>query len=442
MKKLFVLCLAVCMLVGVLAAPAYADQPVRVLIDDENITFDVNPVVMEGRLLVPVRKVVESMGGDVTWNERNRTVTIEKDGTTIVLVIDSRIAKVNDADRVLDVPARVIKGWTMVPLRFVSENLNAKVSWDQNNRKITVNTPVNIDETALALLLKANDKSKEVRKFKADLSGSMTMDMTTPEGTETVQMGLVGVLRVNAGGPAFSYKGKATLSQRAFNRELNLEFILVDNVMYFKDPFTGKWDKQKLEQEDTVPMNNLLSQSVSNQVYFDEFFKEGKAAGLFRNISFAGDRNINGVETTGVYVEVNGLKLASLLREIAAGTGGSDGNSQGGTDTGKQAAQDQAVPDQASPDAAAQAAAEAVTMDKIKYTMWIGKQDNNVYGYDIEFRMKMKNPDTSEERVFSETAAEIVLSLTIDEINQPQDITAPKVDETGESGLPGLNSFR
>jgi len=70
------------------------------------------------------------MGAEVTYNDATKQVLIAKDDTEILLTIGSQEAYVNGEKIMLDVPAMIIEGRTMVPLRFISESMNATVEWD------------------------------------------------------------------------------------------------------------------------------------------------------------------------------------------------------------------------------------------------------------------------------------------------------------------------
>ncbi len=96
------------------------------------------PVIVDGRTLVPVRFISEALGAKVDWDGDTRTVTIELDGKTMKLVIDSTDADVAGANVALDVPAQIINDSTMVPIRFISENFGAKVDWDGDTQTVTV----------------------------------------------------------------------------------------------------------------------------------------------------------------------------------------------------------------------------------------------------------------------------------------------------------------
>ncbi|PRO67214.1 copper amine oxidase N-terminal domain-containing protein [Alkalicoccus urumqiensis] len=93
-----------------------------------------NGKIEEGRVLMPLRAVVEGGGGEITWDQGTRTVTIEYRDTTIELPINSRTARVNGESVSLDVPARVERGTTFIPLRFFGETLNRPFLWRQQTK--------------------------------------------------------------------------------------------------------------------------------------------------------------------------------------------------------------------------------------------------------------------------------------------------------------------
>jgi len=126
----------------------YCDEhPVTLQIEGETIPTkdeDVPPLIVASRTLIPARAFFEAMGATVDWDAKNRIVTVEDDGVSIELVIDSPIAKVEGKATTLEVPAMIIdhdedgNGSTMVPLRFVSEGLGAEVSWVESTRTANI----------------------------------------------------------------------------------------------------------------------------------------------------------------------------------------------------------------------------------------------------------------------------------------------------------------
>ncbi|MDI4649717.1 copper amine oxidase N-terminal domain-containing protein [Cohnella hashimotonis] len=97
--------------------------------------------LQNNRVLIPLRAVSENLGADVQWDQPSKQITITREGTTIVLTLDSPNVSVNQTLVTLDVPARLFYGgMTYVPLRFVSQTLGAEVGWDQQARQATITT--------------------------------------------------------------------------------------------------------------------------------------------------------------------------------------------------------------------------------------------------------------------------------------------------------------
>lgn len=104
--------------------------PIHLVVDDQALVSDVAPVNVHGRLLLPARLVAERLGGTATWDPDHRQVRIVRQLDVILLTIDSAEALVNGETTKLDVPAILIDGRTMVPLRFVATALGATVRYD------------------------------------------------------------------------------------------------------------------------------------------------------------------------------------------------------------------------------------------------------------------------------------------------------------------------
>lgn len=98
---------------------------IMVYVNNTPVTFDVQPRMVDGRVLVPVRKVSEALGAAVSFN--GMKVILRLEGKTIELTIDSAEAIVNGRSVRLDAPAAIVDGRTLVPLRFISENLDKAV---------------------------------------------------------------------------------------------------------------------------------------------------------------------------------------------------------------------------------------------------------------------------------------------------------------------------
>ena len=109
-------------------------------VDGISYILDAVPFVKAGvnRTLVPVRFVSEALGAKVDWKAQTRQVVIKDGGTEIVLAIGSDKVMVNGVEKALDCPAEIVGSRTFVPLRFVSETLGAKVDYSATTKQITI----------------------------------------------------------------------------------------------------------------------------------------------------------------------------------------------------------------------------------------------------------------------------------------------------------------
>mgnify|MGYP003587171061 CR=1 FL=1 len=112
-------------------------------VNGEERTLDAPPMIKNGRTLLPIRAVVEALGGTVAWDNAQKKVTIVLKDTTIELWIGKNVAKVNGVNKPIDstnskVVPEIVNGRTMLPLRFVTENLGATVDWDNNTKTVTI----------------------------------------------------------------------------------------------------------------------------------------------------------------------------------------------------------------------------------------------------------------------------------------------------------------
>ncbi len=102
-----------------------------------------NPVIKSGRTLVPIRAIIEALGGTVEWEEKTKAINIRLGSSYIKLQIGNTLAYVNGEYKQMDsqnssVKPEIINGRTMLPLRFVTENLGCDVQWDGTTKTITI----------------------------------------------------------------------------------------------------------------------------------------------------------------------------------------------------------------------------------------------------------------------------------------------------------------
>ena len=96
------------------------------------------PLISNGTTMVPIRAIVESLGGSVGWNAPARRCDIRLGSRTVTTWVSKTIATVNGSSKTMSAAPVIIGGRTMIPLRFVAENLDCLVGWDQGTRSATV----------------------------------------------------------------------------------------------------------------------------------------------------------------------------------------------------------------------------------------------------------------------------------------------------------------
>ena len=143
-KKIVSLCLTAAMTLSMAAVSAENNNSVTVNINGEAVDFskydNVMPYIENDITLIPIRAIAEGLGCEVSWDGENQTVEIKGLNDEILLTINSSTAVVNNETVTLDVPAQVVDDRTFVPLRFISENMGAKVEWNEEANLITIET--------------------------------------------------------------------------------------------------------------------------------------------------------------------------------------------------------------------------------------------------------------------------------------------------------------
>ena len=116
--------------------------PVSLKVAGKVTTPDVPPIIVKNRTLIPVRAVFEGIGANVIWNESTQQVDITLGTSKVKLTIDSKTAIVNGMQVSLEVPALIVEGRTMIPVRFVAEALGLSVGWDNATRTVNIDSSV------------------------------------------------------------------------------------------------------------------------------------------------------------------------------------------------------------------------------------------------------------------------------------------------------------
>ena len=159
MKKILsvILCLSLAASLLIGATSVSADE-ISVELDGNPIEFDVKPEIIDGRTMVPLRKIFEEIGASVKWDNDTQTVSARKNKKTITLSIGSADLQIDKGDTdeegnpiyetvTLEVPAQIVSGRTLVPARAISESFGLNVDWDEDNQKVIISSNDEEDES-------------------------------------------------------------------------------------------------------------------------------------------------------------------------------------------------------------------------------------------------------------------------------------------------------
>lgn len=112
----------------------------KIMLNSKPLSFDVPPMIENGRIMVPLRAIFEAMGAKVDWDATTMTVTAVKVNNAVVLEIGSLTPTVNGLVFPIDVPAEIVNGRTLAPLRFVCEAFGANVIWAEDTQTAYMKT--------------------------------------------------------------------------------------------------------------------------------------------------------------------------------------------------------------------------------------------------------------------------------------------------------------
>lgn len=143
MKKLFILFLCFVMAFSV-SAFALENDEISVLVSGNKLEFDVQPQIINGRTIVPMRKIFEALGANVQWVGEANLIIATKDLNIMVMEIGkntfsvTNIATQETKNIELDVSPVIIDSRTLVPVRAISEALDMNVDWDNETRTVLI----------------------------------------------------------------------------------------------------------------------------------------------------------------------------------------------------------------------------------------------------------------------------------------------------------------
>ncbi len=150
---------------------------IRLLVDGKDITELSEPVIENDRTLVPLRFVSEEIGAEVIWDGEKRSVQINKGEKKILFWIGSHLVDYGDGEffGISDVAPKIIKDRTYVPLRLLGNALGIGVDWDGVERNVLV------DSSKSSAVTPFFDVAIGYGSTYGTIEGRTAMDISAPE---------------------------------------------------------------------------------------------------------------------------------------------------------------------------------------------------------------------------------------------------------------------
>lgn len=121
--------------------PISGGKSINVFVDGNAVVFDVQPVIINDRTMIPIRKLANAIGisdNNVMYDDVTRRAVFINGAQTVILTIDNAAAQVNGENVMLDSPATIVSDRTLVPLRFISETFGYTVDYNDDGTTLNV----------------------------------------------------------------------------------------------------------------------------------------------------------------------------------------------------------------------------------------------------------------------------------------------------------------
>lgn len=345
-----ILCLILSLVLFTCAASVSADE-ITVELNGEKIAFDTNPQIIDGRTMVPLRKIFEELGASVKWDEETKTVAARKNKKTITLSIgsaDLQIDKGKTDDEgnpitetvSLEVPAQIVSGRTFVPVRAVSESFGLHVDWDEARKKVIITSEDDEDDSwkenigsinLTDLTYEGEGIAVVDHQITITKGGDFTLTGTLADGNitilsqEKVKLCLDGAKITSTGNPCI-FVEQADKAYITLTRGTQNELIAErseDGAIYSKDNLEIKGDGEividsraghgiKASDNLTIENGTLTIHAASDGIHVNDTFK---MTGGTVNITAIGDgidcESIVNILDGTLHIETNGTPLAT-----------------------------------------------------------------------------------------------------------------------------------
>ena len=314
-KIISIVCMCICMFVFSVTSFAsiqyvidnkeyeYTGKDVTIELDGERLICDIPPIIHDERTLLPIRALIEKLGGEVAWDGVLQMVTVSLDKTEVSMIIGNKNAMVNGEKKALDVaPCLAYENGdsntsrTIIPLRFVMENLGLEVEWIAEEFKAIVNKKEVVENN------KDKDKEEDNKK-----DNDKDDEKEENQGTLDTELGVIDEEYMVKVGVYYDDNAKSKLTITAKTD------IMIGTIK--KDEFIEKETVKKNTKITVEPSGKYVKITVNGKVLDEIKASEVKFVPK-ENSSKSKIITVNGLDYRGCAIVTNISKKLIFVNEL------------------------------------------------------------------------------------------------------------------------------
>lgn len=208
------------------------------------------PMIENNRTLLPIRAIVETMGGAVVWDEETRTTVLAKGDHVALLTIGSKIAFLDETSATLDTVPIIHNDRTMLPIRFIAESFGYEVSWDGETQIVTL-TPHEAVQEKSNVANQSSNTDLSANVYAADNIGlTVENNIVTVTNAPDNSTLIMAFFKNNALSGVKLYKGRDTITA-----DISQNMASADLAKIFL------WDMESLQ-----PLSEKIEAAMTNKI--------------------------------------------------------------------------------------------------------------------------------------------------------------------------------
>lgn len=227
----------------------------RIIIDGVIISFPDVPLSINNRTMLPLRALLLNLGvrdEDIIWDGEEKSVTIINDETRIILKIGNTLAMVDNTPVQMDVaPLGYSNQRVYIPLRFVSQNLGMKVTWDGLTKTIYIRREQEYNQVK-EIIEKSNSAMSQMEKVRINGLANTLVSGRSSDISLKIDM----LTEINRLDRLMYTRFEIPL----LDKNIELETFYSKNASYSKNPITGEWGIEDMGEEE---FNNVLESNYN-----------------------------------------------------------------------------------------------------------------------------------------------------------------------------------